>query len=181
MSSKHPKQSIWSFTIQKSISVYWGYTFLWTEVILALDFVLCACLHVLFSILDIVKVGVNKCVLVLVYLWTWFNQSNGLNGEKKELIYNIFQKYCYYSSAGQWLAFLKTCVDGRNQVVECRQHYLQCTGCTSFITATRDVCGITRHNLNLTAKQVAQCVGVSACGATMYTSSHEYGALTPPP
>ena len=87
VSSKQCKQSIWSFTIQKSISVYWGYTFQWTEVILALDFVLCACLHVLFSILDIVKVGVNKCVLVLVYLWTWFNQSNGLNGEKKELIY----------------------------------------------------------------------------------------------
>ena len=105
-----------------------------SEVILALDFVLCACLHVLFSILDIVSVGMNKCVLVLEFLclklWTWFNQFNGLNGEKKELIY-IFQKYCYYSSAGQWLAFLKTRVDGRNQVVECRQHYLQCTGCTS--------------------------------------------------
>ena len=178
MSSKHCKQSIWSFTIQKSISVYWGYTFQWTEVILALDFVLCACLHVLFSILDIVKVGVNKCVLVLVFLWTWFNQSNGLNGEKKELTY-IFQKYCYYSSAGQWLAFLKTRVDGRNQVVECRQHYLQCTGCTS--SNCHQGCLLDLLTLNLTAKQVAQCVSVSACGATIYTSSHEYGLVTPPP
>lgn len=73
---------------KKSISVYWGYTFF-------------LCLHVLFSILDIVKVGVNKCVLVLVFLWTWFNQFNGLNGDDRVFFYIFHLTYCYYSSAGQ--------------------------------------------------------------------------------